>query len=208
MSTTMSQPSFPILLFTQLARRLQHTNARYNQIAYQCRHTQRPTHHAKQRAYRVGLWIDTSRARPDTAASTVLDRIACSPVWGATETETGREEDAYLPNPWPEMPMKSLPRTVVVHKRPVTPSLSPLELGLSNIDDVDACDGSFRGPVPGAPRWKSRPLPEDDSDCKMQAVTNERVSFEASCTYDAVLRDVITRHASDSVSTWWRMVSK
>ena len=189
-TTTMSHPSFP--LFTQLVRRLRQTNARYNQIAYQCRHTQRLTYHAKRRAYRVGLRINTSKARaawPDVHIA--VDRTAGSPVWVATEAETEEDdsdsesgaEGACLPNPWPEL--KSLPEAVV-RKQPATLSLSPLGLGLSNLDDVDTRDLPFRGPVPGAPRWRSKPLPEDECGMNLKEMANESV-----CMYDPVRRGVI-----------------
>ncbi|KAI9454721.1 hypothetical protein HD554DRAFT_2178829 [Boletus coccyginus] len=202
-STVISHPS-SIPLFTQLIHRLRQTNARYDQIAYQCRHTQRLTYHAKRRAYRVGLRIDTSKAHAEwldylSAASTqllpVLDRSIGSPVGVVTETDSETEgdnsdlqsiaEDACLPNPWPEPEPKRLPHVIA----PVT-RLSPLGLGLSSIfDDSDPCDL----PVPGAPRWRSKPLPEDT-----EAMTHGSVSFKTSCTYD---RGVMATHAvSDSVS--------
>jgi len=179
MSTvTMSHPSFP--LFTQLVCRLRQTNARYDQIAYQCRHTQRLTYHAKRRAYRVGLRINTSKARAAWLDDHIaVDRTAGSPLWVATETETAGDdsdssaEDACLPNPWPQL--KSLPE-VVVRKQPVTVSLSPLGLELSNLDDVDTCDLPFRGPVPGAPRWRSKPLPEDE--CGMSLKDSVSIPFD------------------------------
>ena len=198
LTVTMSHPSSSILLFTQLVRRLRQTNARYNQIAYQCRHTQRLTYHAKRRAYRVGLHIDTSKARAAdhvSAVLPVLDRTAGSPAWVATETE-GEEDDsdssaddACLPNPWP------LPE-VVVRKQSATLSLSPLGLGLINIDDVATCGLPFRGPVPSAPRWKSKPLPEDE--CGVETMTKELVTSRT--YYDPVWRGVIATHVSDSVS--------
>jgi hypothetical protein len=197
----MSHPSFSILLFTQLARRLRQTNARYDQIAYQCRHAQRLTYHAKRRAYRVGLHIDTSKARATdhvSAVLPVLDRSAGSPAWVATETEDEEDssaDDARMPNPWPKL--KSLPE-VVVRKQSATLSLSPLGLGLINIDDLDTCGLPFRGPVPGAPRWKSKPLPEVECGVPVETTTNESVS---SCTYyDPVWRGIIATHVSDSVS--------
>lgn len=199
----MSHTSSSIPLFTQLVHRLRQTNARYDQIAYQCRRTQRLTYHAKRRAYRVGLRIDTSKAHAEwldylSVASTqllpVLDRSTGSPVGVITETETEGDhsdlesiaEDACLPNPWPEPEPKRLPHVIV--QKPVT-RLSPLGLGLSLIfDDSDACDL----PVPGAPRWRSKPLPEDT-----EAMTHRSVSFKTSCTYD---QGVIATHVSDSVS--------
>ena len=194
-TTTVSHPSFP--LFTQLVRRLRQTNARYNQIAYQCRHTQRLTYHAKRRAYRVGLHINTSKARaagPDVHIA--VDRTAGSPVWVATETETEEDdsdsesgtEGACLPNPWPRTTTSG---KLLSSKQPATQSLSPLGLGLSNFDDVDTCDLPFRGPVPGAPRWKPKPLPEDECGMNLKEMTNESV-----CTHDPVWRGVIATPVS------------
>ena len=57
------------------------------------RRTHHLTHHTKRRACRVRLHIDTSKARAADricVVFVVLDRTAGSPMWVATETETGR----------------------------------------------------------------------------------------------------------------------
>ena len=161
-------------LFT-LVRQLCQTNAQYSQIVYQCHRTQHLAHYAKRCAYRrVRLHIDTSKAHTADrvcAVFIVLDRTAGSLMWVATETETGetnlaqRMRAACMPNSWPEL--KNLPE-VIVWKQPATLSLSPLALGLSNVDDLDSSNLLFRAPVPGAPRWRSSPLPEDE--CGMEAI--------------------------------------
>ncbi|KAH0838781.1 hypothetical protein J3R83DRAFT_7157 [Lanmaoa asiatica] len=74
-TTTISYTSASIPLFTQLVHRLRYTNERYDQIAHQCRRTQRPTHHAKRRAYWAGLRIDTSKALRCMARQTYLYAI-------------------------------------------------------------------------------------------------------------------------------------
>ena len=107
----------------------------------------------------------------------LLDRTAGSQMWVATETETEevnlaqRTQACGMPNPWPEL--KNLPEAVV-WKQLATLSLSPLRLGLSNVDDLNSCHLLFGGPVPGAPRWRSRLLLEDE--CGMEAMQNESVS--------------------------------
>ena len=214
MSTvTMSHQSFSFSLFTQLVRRLRHANARYNLIAYQCRRTQHPTYHAKRQAYRVGLRIDTSKARvawssdhvsPPLAVCEatprpppVLNSTAIGLAWVASEVET-KSEEGCLPNPWPK------PENVV-RKQSTTPCLSPLDLGLRTVDDPDTYDMPYHGPVPGAPRWRPKPLPEDDLECVsgMATMTNEVLSSSSSganCTYDPDWQGVMGAHVSDLMS--------
>lgn len=220
-TTTMAHPSFPMPFFTQLVHRLRCTNARYNQIAHQCRRTQHPTHHAKRRAYRAGLRIDTSKARaarfskPLSATSTqlfpVLDRTARSPEWvttDETEADAGDAEDACM-LPSLGLALRNLPE-VVVQKQLVTLCLlsSPLPgLGLGpgsnlNVDKGDNTrDMPFAGPIPGAPRWRTMPLPEDSDERGPEAMT---LTKSASRTYDPnIWRGVTTTgmRVSDSVTT-------
>ncbi|KAG8220698.1 hypothetical protein J3R82DRAFT_2991 [Butyriboletus roseoflavus] len=221
MSTSaMTHPSFP--LFTQLVHRLRRTNARYNQIAHQCRRTQRPTHHAKRRAYRTGLRIDTSKActacpsKHLSAASIqllpVLDRTALSPVW-VTEVKAEADEDASMPSlglaliNLPEVVVQKQLVTLLYHSSSPQPGLG-LGLGLGpdsnlnlnvHVDDAGARDMPFRGPIPGAPRWRSIPLPEDSGERGMEAMT---LGKSVSCTYGPnVWRGAMTMQVSDSVST-------
>ncbi|KAG6373206.1 hypothetical protein JVT61DRAFT_6829 [Boletus reticuloceps] len=217
-TTTLSHPTVSIPHFTQLVRRLRSTNARYNLIAYQCRRAQRPTYHAKQRAYRVGLRIDTSKARAAwldapvlvsvSAASTrvapVSSETAGIPASVATEAGTNTDtedrsywspEDTCLPNPWPK-------RAHVVTQKQLATRLSPLQLELCNIDDVYACqrDGPFRAPsVPGAPRWRSKPLPKE-CETETGRMTYGPWSPEAASTYDPVWRRVMNTHVANSVT--------
>ena len=185
MSTTtidMARSAFSTAAFAQLFRRLRHSNARYNQIAHQFRCRIRPTHHAKRRAYRAGLRIDTSKARacPEKYVSTqppvVLDRSAVSPSWAdaqprvyaTAETGIGNEGhaasqgDAYMRG----LALRNLPEVVVRKQRRrdgrqrVMLRLPPLKLQL-NVDY--SCGAPFQGPVPGAPRLMPRQLPEDES---------------------------------------------
>lgn len=102
---TTTHPSYSP--FTQLVRRLRHTNARYNQIAHQCRHTFRPTHHAKRRACRVGLRIDTSKTQSDVPPISVC-------------VSTGNEGDGGSS----KVGLRGLPDTSS------SVCLSPLDLGM------------------------------------------------------------------------------
>jgi len=195
----MARSSFSSAAFAQLVRRLRHSNARYNQIALQFRCRIRPTHHAKRRAYRAGLRIDTSKARacPDKYVSVhpppVLDRSAVSPSWvdtppkvyAAAETGIGGEEhrtsqgDAYMRG----LALKNLPEVVVrKHRRRdgrqrVTLRLPPLKLQL-NVDYSHSVP--YQGPVPGAPRLLPRQLPEEESG--MEAMMLESAWSSSSCT--------------------------
>ncbi|KAN0101133.1 hypothetical protein V8E55_001117 [Tylopilus felleus] len=211
-TTTLSSPSFSIPLFTQLIHRLRHTNSRYDHIAYQCRRTQRPTHHAQRRARCVGLRIDTTKAHAafqrfgpeaqvhvhvvddDSAAMTRALSFfdSPSPLWEATaetetETEDG-EEHAYTPEILEHS--KMLPRATTL-------ALSPLDLGLRTIGDLPFVNLDL-GAVPGAPRWRPRPLPDSDSD----ETCDEGMDSEMSRTYGLARRGlgrgvILGAHASD-----------
>ncbi|KAF8555895.1 hypothetical protein OG21DRAFT_1483483 [Imleria badia] len=167
----MARSSFPTAAFAQLVRRLRHTNARYNQIARHFRCRIRPTHHAKRRAYRAGLRIDTSKARacPEKYVSIhpppVLDTSTVTPSWVDPQARgyaTAESEDAYMRG----MGLRNLPEVVARKQRRrdgqqrVMLRLPPLKLQL-NVDYP--CGGPFQGPVPGAPRLLPRQLPEDES---------------------------------------------
>ena len=204
-TTTMARSSFSTAAFAQLVRRLRHTNARYNQIAHQFRCRIRPTHHAKRRAYRAGLRIDTSKARacPEKYVSVVpppvLDRSAVTPNWvdpqaevyATTEPGIGGGGDAYMLG----MPLRNLPEVVGRKRRRregrrrVMLRLPPLKLQL-NVDY--ACGTPFQGPVPGAPRLKPRQLPEDESGVEEMVLGS--ASSSSSCTCHLV------------VSIGWRLI--
>ncbi|KAG6373207.1 hypothetical protein JVT61DRAFT_6830 [Boletus reticuloceps] len=170
----MARSSFSTAAFAQLVRRLRHTNARYNQIARQFRCRLRPTHHAKRRAFRAGLRIDTLKARacPEKYIShrtpAVLDLSAITPSWVDPQTElyapSARQEDAYMRGP----ALRNLPRVVVRKNRRrdgrhrVVLRLPPLKLQL-NVGYSCGQPPLFQEPVPGAPRLLPRQLPEDES---------------------------------------------
>ncbi|KAH0838780.1 hypothetical protein J3R83DRAFT_7156 [Lanmaoa asiatica] len=200
MSTTtidMARSSFSTAAFAQLIRRLRHTNARYNKIARQFRCRIRPTHHAKRRAYRAGLSIDTSKARacPQKYVSTqpapVLDRSAGGPSWvdtparvhataepwigSGSEGHGFSQGDAYMRG----LALRNLPEVVVRKQRRrdgrqrVVLRLPPLKLQLNY-----TCGASSQGPVPGAPRLLPRQLPEDE--CGMEEMILGSVSSSPS----------------------------
>ncbi|KAG8220703.1 hypothetical protein J3R82DRAFT_2998 [Butyriboletus roseoflavus] len=178
MSTTttidMARSSFSTAAFAQLAHRLRHTNARYNQIAHQFHCHIRPTHHAKRRACRAGLCIDTSKARacPQKTVSIhqppVLDRSAGpgwvntpATVYATAEPETGSEGHAYMR----DLALRNLPEVIVREPRThdgrkrVMLRLPPLKLQLNGNYPSGASVSQFQGPVPGAPRLLPRQLP-------------------------------------------------
>jgi hypothetical protein len=206
MSTTtidMARSAFSTAAFAQLVRRLRHSNARYNQIAHQFRCRIRPTHHARRRAYRAGLRIDTSKARacPEKYVSShppaVLDRSAVSPSWvdahpgvyATAETGIGSEGheasqgDAYMRG----LALRNLPEVVVRKNRRrdgrqrVMLRLPPLTLQL-NVGY--SCGAPFQGPVPGAPRLSPRQLPEDESGVEEMMLGS--ASSSSSCKCDPV----------------------
>lgn len=201
MSTTTTDMARSSFSFAQLVRRLRHTNARYDQIAIQFRCRIRPTHHAKRRACRAGLRIDTSKARacPDKYVSVhpppVLDTSADpgsvdtpGTVYATSETVPGIEghgigqgsaymRDSALRN-LPEIIVRE-PRTRDGRKR-VMLRLPPLKLHL-NVDYTSGATVSqFQGPVPGAPRLVPRQLP--DVECGVDEFTLEYYSL--SRTFD------------------------
>lgn len=192
-TTTMARSAFSTAAFAQLVRRLRHTNARYNQIALQFRCRIRRTYHAKRRAYRAGLCIDTAKARacPDKYVSThpppVLDR---------SEDDAGVDAGAYATTAAPAIGhgargvhpgdacMRPRHATIVPEhvvrtyrrrdgRQRVTLRLPPLKLHL----DVDYAP--FQGTVPGAPRLVPRQLPEDE--CGMEEMVLASGS-SSSCT--------------------------
>ena len=137
-----SPSSFSIPLFTQLVHRLRHTNARYNLIAYQCRRAYRPTNHAKRRASRAGLRIDTSKTCSLSPTSVFISDTSIGHLTERKGADRDREvaEGGGLPE-------------AVVPK-----CLSPLDLEIRFADG----DWLFRGGVPGAPRLRPRALPDAD----------------------------------------------
>ncbi|KAG9310385.1 hypothetical protein JVU11DRAFT_9520 [Chiua virens] len=189
MSTTifdMARSAFSSAAFAQLVRRLRHSNTRYNQIAHQFRCRFRPTHHAKARAYRAGLRIDTSKARACPAKyislqpPPVLD-TSVTPSWSrldppismahATSQNLLRADvrhatghgDAYMCPSYQRIVHKKIVRR---HRRRdgrarLVLRLPPLKLQV-NVDY--SCAAPFDGPVPGAPRLMPRQLPDDEGD--------------------------------------------
>lgn len=131
----------------------------------------------------------------------------------ATEIEIGTEEEEdssaedALCTPYLGLSLKNFVPEVVVQTQPVTLCpLSPLQLGLGsnvNVDDSDsdACDLPFSRPVPvpGAPRWRSIPLPEDE--CGPVEAMMSATSVSCTCDPDVWRGTVMATHMSDSVST-------
>lgn len=142
-SGPMAYASLSIPFFAQLVHRLRRINARYRLIAYHYRRTHHPTHHARRRADRAGLWIDTSIARaksPDTVTGSSTDDVVEEEGEGEGNDGDDAESDAEYS---PEVELVTSAEAY----------LSPLDLGLCpRSDDV----------VPGAPRLRTRPLPKDE----------------------------------------------
>ncbi|KAG9310387.1 hypothetical protein JVU11DRAFT_9523 [Chiua virens] len=204
--STISHPTSFVLLFTQLARRLRQTNARYHHIAYQCRHTRRPTYHAKRHAHRAGLRIDTSKARAagvnNVFLSQTTDPGSSSPLFSALsvfvsrETEAGNEpeenragveEDGLENGPMSglELTLRNLPKVIAQVQYVHDPE--PYSLPL------------FQGPVPGAPRWKSIPLPEDVPAC--EPVWQFRGAMAASASHlDSMVADLVHHNGGASAN--------
>lgn len=175
----MARSPFSTAAFAQLVRRLRHTNARYNQIALQFRCRIRPTHHAKRRAHRAGLCIDTSKARacPAKYISThpppVLD-LSADPL-SAYATADPHATGAYMrTNPPGRVVRKQRRRD---GRQRIMLRLPPLKLQL-NVGYASA--QPFHGPVPGAPRLLPSQLPDDVGGMDEMALASVSPS---SCTY-------------------------
>ncbi|KAG9310386.1 hypothetical protein JVU11DRAFT_9521 [Chiua virens] len=156
-----SQASPFTFLFIQLTHRLRQTT-RYLHIAHQCRQTRRQTHHAK----RHDAWINTSKAHVARVDNITLPQTAGPDVSTRSGFLAFVSDDAGAMNE----PEGNRTR---VEDESENGSMSELGLNLINLPEVVVQEEHiqdqeayspplFQGPVPGAPQWKSKLLPQDD----------------------------------------------
>lgn len=194
----MARSAFSTAAFAQLVRRFRHTNARYDQIALHFRCRIRPTHHAKRRAYRAGLRIDTSKARAcptkyvsihpppvlDRSAGTLDSMDAPDKAYATTESAIGvdtHQGDAYMRG----MGLNNLPE-VVVRKQRRRDGRQRVMLRLPQFKLQLNVDYTLNDQVPGAPRLLPRQLPEDE--CGVEEMILGSGSSSSSCTYNLLSR--------------------
>lgn len=159
---------------SDLAYKLRYANARYTRVAFELRFriTCTRTHHAKRRAFWSGLRIDVEKAKgcPMTAISVkplpVLDTTPSpSPIMLSFRRSAVE--------PYNQLGLE-IPHTVVSssdvhahHRERLVIRISPLA---SLYDDVSRHE-QYDMPAPGAPRIRTRDLPED---CEMEDICSSR----------------------------------
>ncbi|KAH7884096.1 hypothetical protein F5I97DRAFT_1930305 [Phlebopus sp. FC_14] len=182
----MVRNSFSTAALAQLIHRLRFANARYGQLALQCRYGLRPTYHAKRRAYWAGLRIDTNKARncPGKYVSRqplpIIDTTPSSAAGDCLSVSGGNTLGLELTNlPEVTVPSRTRPNTRLTIRIP------PLNFNYG-------CDYPSLDPsIPGAPLLRPMQLPEDDTE--MEDISLENPSSPSSTSSsDSLLTPIDT----------------
>ncbi|KAG1741788.1 uncharacterized protein EDB91DRAFT_1247843 [Suillus paluster] len=174
-----SHPALSDATLSEVAYKLRYANARYSQIAFElrCRLKFTRTHHAQRHAFWSGLRVDIAKAKgcPMTAIS-----VRPLPILDTTRSPSPITLPLYMPAAEAHNKLGlDIPDIVVsspdAYAQPRERLIIRIPPLASLYNDVYRHE-QYGMPVPGAPRMRTRELPEE---CEMEDMCSSRSSSSA-----------------------------